>query len=321
MRSSVQNPCSLIAARSWRSLGGVMALPPLYKYLDVQGAKLTLGNNTFKHAKPSDFNDTEDMTIQSIFPEDVEAALMTLSSGFTDVILKNLNEPPTCDSAQMRENVALIQRIYRENPEAADAVKEQISKDPIGIFDVCHMRAVSQGFVEEINEFMQGYRVLCVTTHKDSEQMWVRYAQNHEGISLRIHPNAEKDSKFQLFRPIEYRASRPPLYDDTLDFLEGSMIGDQQSKRLAMLDKIIYSKTLEWEHENEYRLVIPAREGEKEWDTLPYHPEEIPELFLGLAMTQDNADDIVAKTRALNPSIAIARARRDGDDKLVFDKL
>ena len=24
-----------------------MALPPLYKYLDVQGAKLTLGNNTF----------------------------------------------------------------------------------------------------------------------------------------------------------------------------------------------------------------------------------------------------------------------------------
>jgi hypothetical protein len=43
-----------------------MALPPLYKYLDVQGAKLTLGNRTFKHAKPSDFNDTEDLTIQSI---------------------------------------------------------------------------------------------------------------------------------------------------------------------------------------------------------------------------------------------------------------
>jgi hypothetical protein len=36
-----------------------MALPPLYKYLDVQGAKLTLGNNTFRHAKPSTFNDVE----------------------------------------------------------------------------------------------------------------------------------------------------------------------------------------------------------------------------------------------------------------------
>jgi hypothetical protein len=44
-----------------------MPLPPLYKYLDFQGAQLTLGNRTFKHAKPSDFNDTEDLTIQSTF--------------------------------------------------------------------------------------------------------------------------------------------------------------------------------------------------------------------------------------------------------------
>lgn len=41
-----------------------MALPPLYKYLDVKGAKLTLGNDTFRHAKPSDFNDVEDMAVQ-----------------------------------------------------------------------------------------------------------------------------------------------------------------------------------------------------------------------------------------------------------------
>jgi hypothetical protein len=44
-------------------------LPPLYKYLDFKGALLTLANKTFKHAKPSDFNDTEDLTLQSLFPE------------------------------------------------------------------------------------------------------------------------------------------------------------------------------------------------------------------------------------------------------------
>jgi hypothetical protein len=52
-----------------------MSLPPLYKYLNVEGAKLTLGNRTFRHAKPSDFNDVEDLTIQSIFPEETDAAL------------------------------------------------------------------------------------------------------------------------------------------------------------------------------------------------------------------------------------------------------
>jgi hypothetical protein len=63
-----------------------MPLPPLYKYLDVQGALLTLGNRTFKHARPSDFNDTEDVTVQSIFPEETEVALTKVARGFIDVI-------------------------------------------------------------------------------------------------------------------------------------------------------------------------------------------------------------------------------------------
>lgn len=72
-----------------------MTLPPLYKYLDVQGAKLTLGNKTFKHAKPSDFNDVEDLTINSIFPEKTDLALKRLEDCFTDVLLQHLNDPPT----------------------------------------------------------------------------------------------------------------------------------------------------------------------------------------------------------------------------------
>jgi hypothetical protein len=41
----------------WPDVLGNMALPPLYKYLRVDGAKKTLGTNTFRHAKPSSFND------------------------------------------------------------------------------------------------------------------------------------------------------------------------------------------------------------------------------------------------------------------------
>jgi hypothetical protein len=146
-----------------------MALPPLYKYLDVKGAKLTLGNNTFKHSKPSDFNDTEDLTIQSVFPEETEAALKKLESGFTDVILQHLNDPPTC-SSPMREKLALIQYGYRNNPGLVEKMKADLAK--MGrkpLYDVEHMRARSEAFINEINEFMQGYCVLCVTTHKNSE--------------------------------------------------------------------------------------------------------------------------------------------------------
>jgi hypothetical protein len=296
-----------------------MALPPLYKYLDLKGAKLTLGNSTFKHSKPSDFNDTEDLTIQSIFPEETEAALKKLENGFTDVILQHLNDPPTC-SSPMREKLALIQYGYRNNPGLVEKMKAELAK--MGrkpLFDVEYMRARSEAFIDEINEFMQGYRVLCVTTHKDSERMWLDYAENHKGIALRIEGNVAKDSKFQLFRPVLYREKRPPLYDNTLDFLTGTLFGDQEARRRAMLEKIVYAKTLPWQHEGEYRLAIPMRPGEPPWHILPFHPEEITELYLGLAMDTADKEYIVAKAKALNPNIAVFQAKLDARGGIAFD--
>lgn len=221
-----------------------MALPPLYKYLDVQGAKLTLGNNTFRHAKPSTFNDTEDMTIQSIFPEDTGVALKTLSESLTDVILKHINDLPTC-SPKMAATVAKLQAMFRAKPHAAAAVKEEIKKGALAkLFDVDAMRTLSEAFVNEINEFLQRYRVLCVTTQKDSEKMWSGYAGGHKGIVLRIEPNVAKDSKFELFRPVSYHEKRASLYNETLGFLEDSLFGNQEKRAKESLEKIIYSKTL-----------------------------------------------------------------------------
>lgn len=296
-----------------------MPLPPLYKYLDVNGAKLTIGNGRFKHSKSSDFNDTEDLTIQSIFPEDVEVALSKLANNFADVIVQNVDKSPTC-SPQLGSKVALIQRVFRENPGAAGIVKEELKKDSVSkIFDVEHMRARSQGHVKEINDFMQGFRVLCVSTHKDSEEMWAEYAENHKGVVLRIRPCIEKDSKFQLFQPVQYQQSRPPLYGDTLEFQAGSLFGDQDRLRWAAMEKVIYAKTLKWKHEGEYRLAIPLREGES-WNTLPFHPEEIPELYLGLAMTSEDREDIVIKAKAINPAIEIFQASRGANRALTFEK-
>jgi hypothetical protein len=99
-----------------------MALPPLYKFLSVEGANLTLGNGTFKHAKPSDFNDTEDLTLQSIFPEDLEAALKKAAEGFPDVIARNLDAKPTCKPS-MAKSVVLLQAMFKAKPELAKLVR------------------------------------------------------------------------------------------------------------------------------------------------------------------------------------------------------
>jgi hypothetical protein len=81
--------------------------------------------------------------------------------------------------------------------------------------------------------------------------------------------------------------------------------------------KIIYAKTLDWQHEGEYRLAIPLAPGERPWNTLPYHPEEITELYLGAAMTDADRNDILGKART-NPGIAVFQAVLGSDGKITF---
>ena len=149
------------------------ALPPLYKYLDFKGALLTLENKTFKHAKPSDFNDTEDLTLQSLFPEELEVAFKNVQNRFIDVVLQHLSELPTCNSP-LREAVGYIQHLFRNDPEAANLVKaEMLSDGAAPIFDINHMRSISEEVIRQINALMQATRVLCVTTQIYSEKMWI----------------------------------------------------------------------------------------------------------------------------------------------------
>lgn len=297
--------------------GASMAQPPLYKYLDVQGAKLTLKNKCFRHSKPSCFNDTEDFTVRSIFPEDDETAFKQLEGGFVDCLVKHLDDNPTSTNPQIRTKVRQLQAIFKANPDAANLIKEAMKKtDSPPIINWEQMKKRNRDFVAEINLFMQNWRVLCVSTLNNSENMWVRYADDHHGIVLRIVPNLEKDSKFQRFAPVVYREKRPSLYESVASFQEDSLFGHQQARLKKSMDTIIYSKTLDWQKEGEYRLAIPLGHGERDWNTLSYHPDEIAELYLGAKMTAESKAEIVELAQAVNPSIKVFEMFHDANGQL-----
>lgn len=288
-----------------------MALPPLYKYLNVDGAKKTLENRTFRFAKPSEYDDLEDMTAQSLFPGELEAALTALQDSFVDVIVENPHAAPTC-SEKLKPKVAELQKIFRENPKAADAVREGIKQSPSAVgFDREQWRTRSDAFVNEINDFMQNNRVFCVTTDKASDRMWREYAQEDQGIALRIEPSIEKDSKFQKFAPVTYQETRPPVFPRTTDYAKETLFGDQAARARASMDGIIYAKTEPYRFESEYRLAIPLGVDEEDYRFLGYHPEEITELYLGAAMKDEDKADIIGKAKAVNPNIAIFQCKRD----------
>jgi hypothetical protein len=155
-----------------------MPLPPLYKFLDVEGAKKTLGNRCFRHAKPSSFNDTEDLTAAGIFRESAEEAIAIMAANLIDVIVKNLHKPPMCTSKALRANVESFQNVLKRNPALAPNLKLSIVSN-MAIFNLSApvMSSLADGTINDINTLMQRHRVLCVTTVIDSEKMWLGYAQ------------------------------------------------------------------------------------------------------------------------------------------------
>ena len=54
---------------------------------------------------------------------------------------------------------------------------------------------------------------------------------------------------------------------------------------------------------------------------LKYHPEEITEPYLGLAMTMEDKEGMVSMAKALNPEISIFQTGRDADTKLTFNRI
>jgi hypothetical protein len=150
--------------------------------------------------------------------------------------------------------------------------------------------------------------------------MWSGYAEDHKGIALRIQGIVAKDSKFQLFRPVTYRETRPTIYRDAVGFLVSSLFSDQDASKLKTMNDIIYTKTLAWQEESEYRLAIYCGQGEAAGEALKFHHEEITELYLGLAMTEADKGDILAKAKGLNPKIAVFQMKRDKDGKLGNDR-
>ena len=148
------------------------------------------------------------------------------------------------------------------------------------MYNLEQMKERGLGYIKEINDFLQSFRILCVSEKYNSMKMWDVYAQQHEGIVLRILPNLQKDSKFTQFRAVKYQEKRPPFYGDAASFLEGGLFEDQNERAKMLLNNVIYTKTLEWVHEQEQRLAIPILDG-AEWSLMPFHPEEISEFIVG----------------------------------------
>ena len=73
----------------------------------------------------------------------------------------------------MRMKVALIQKVYREHPGFVQIAKRKTEELKLtDVYDLDQLRKTREDVVADINAFLQGYRVLCVSERVDSKKMW-----------------------------------------------------------------------------------------------------------------------------------------------------
>lgn len=224
--------------------------PPkiLYRYRSFPGEGKHLRLNKIWFAAPHSFNDPFDCRI----PFEIE------------------------ESSPMQIRRALEVATAQRNPELNRKGRRKTVKERVRNFNRNRrnperMQKIKDDMVTSMNE---RFGILSLTEDPENILMWSHYAQKHEGYcigfdtkrlmdSLRVYANRSRNSFILL--PVEYQEDYPRL------------VLDDSIERIEILNRMLTIKSMQWEYEKEYRLII---NGESNFE-LDIPSEVITTVMLG----------------------------------------
>lgn len=104
---------------------------------------------------------------------------------------------------------------------------------------------------KHVKKMLSRSGLICLTENIKSPSMWGYYAESHKGIALEFSfHDCPKQSKFRkVLYPVDDK--RVPL---PLDF---EKMNDEE--RQAFYESLLFTKSKSWDHEEEYRRLVPLR--------------------------------------------------------------
>lgn len=122
--------------------------------------------------------------------------------------------------------------------------------------------------------------VLSLSSKNDNILMWSHYTFNHKGVCFGF----EFNETFPKGKKVKYQTH----YDD----IWGWLYTDEE-----IVDRILYSKSIDWEYEDEYRMVRDSIGVET------FNLDSLKEIVFGSMMCQEDKIEIinVCKEHGLNP--------------------
>jgi len=127
---------------------------------------------------------------------------------------------------------------------------------------------------------------------------------------LEFSPDVEKDSALSASMPVRYKKERPLIYRNPSDLVRHALTMSPVASADQMLNDLIFTKSPEWEYEQEIRLAIPdfVPKGSS-YGTLNFAPSELVAVHLGCRITSADKNELIELARSLNDGVTIYQAQ------------
>ena len=240
-----------------------------YKYVSVSTAKLVLTNSKLRWSSPLAFNDVFDVPTELAWFYVSE--ITTASIPFAVSLFEGLG----------------FANSSKEQREAAIALcsSEQLLSDE----ETKRAEASLEALRQQWRETVPTMRILCLCERPDIAAMWGLYADSNRGVVLRFDSLSAYDPPWLLAEPVRYSDTLPRFMRPD-GIMEAGIAGPQ-----ALFDNLCYTKTNDWSHEREWRVLFFARRGEHGLTSdYPFFSQTLTEIILGPRISDQDRLDISA---------------------------
>jgi Protein of unknown function (DUF2971) len=196
------------------------------------------------------------------------------------------NDPYDCGLPFRQDpNDLEVENIKRKLEEIAPKKFPQWAKNKIKLEEECAKQLIL--IMQNPSEYFQinyGYRaedlnqmygVFSLTPHPFNFLMWSHYSDSHSGFVVGFNTEKLVKKAFGQFKKVDYKDEIPVI----------SILDDDK----GLMNKLIYTKSKEWEYEDEYRITKILLPDTK----LYFAPDMIQTVYLGNKMDFNHKLEIV----------------------------
>jgi hypothetical protein len=275
-----------------------------YKYMSAATAHIVLANQTLRWSTPGTLNDPYDMQFDLRYEVDQQAvrrlALEKLWEAYRGAPVAVGNILGVLIGAIR----AKIPDMQREEFEAnyAEAIFESMNK----------LEGALPRLNAEVRTQLASSKILCLTESPDNPVMWTHYADTHRGIVIRLRDYPEFDSPYRTAKPVNYVANTPRLVDE--EFLSDMLSGRASFNVKELLDRLVYTKSVDWSYEREWRIYSGnGRQQDAPHEDLRFGSLELDAVLFGLNTSDDDRVSLARLVRKECPHAELLRAGKRPD--------